>query len=405
MLATREFAFTALQTADLVVDAVYLGGATGSAGSDPIAQLLPVGNQGGFRIAGGRRLSSCKLAVIFSNLTEPSWPDTLDVETGWFTYYGDNRHPGHQLHDTPRGGNQLLRECFDALHANPPRRAEIPPFLIFTGTGRGRDVRFRGLAVPGAAGVSPTEDLVALWKTSGGERFQNYRALFTILDVSVVTREWLTAVIAAQPLGGSAPRPFVEWMKTGRYRALQAERAVVWRSKRQQLPTTKNGFEAIRRIHAHFSSNPYEFEKCAALLARYMDPNIVSIDVTRPWMDGGRDAVGHYRIGTDGDAIKVEFALEAKCYGINQGNGVAHSSRLISRLRHRQFGIFVTTSYLDDQAYQEIRLDIHPVIVMSSGDIVALLASKGVDTPDAVTEWLAREFPHVDATPPATPDA
>ena len=389
----REFSFLELPSADLVVDAIYRGGTTRNTGSDPLAQLLPVGNQGGFRTAGGRRLPGCRLAVIFSNLTEPNWPDALDLETGRFTYYGDNRRPGHQLHETPRGGNALLRASFDFLHAHPPRRDAIPPFLIFTGTGEGRDVRFRGLAVPGFSGVSATDDLVAVWKTSGTERFQNYRALFTILNVPVVARAWIREVLAGLPASNRAPTPFARWIREGRYTALEAERSVQWRTKQEQLPSSPAGRDVVQAIHRHFNSKPSDFEKCAAQLARWMAPNITSIDVTRPWMDGGRDAVGHYRIGTDADAIKVEFALEAKCFDLDHGVGVKATSRLISRLRFRQFGIFVTTSFLDHQAYEEIRQDGHPVVVMSSGDIARLLSDKGLSTAQAVRAWLLREFP------------
>jgi hypothetical protein len=402
----REFAFGDLSDADLLVDAVYRSGTSANAGADPLAQLLPVGNQGGFRTAGGRGLPGCRLAVVFSNLAEPNWPDALDVETGRFTYYGDNRRPGHQLHGTPRGGNALLRASFDLLHADPPRRNAIPPFLIFTGTGEGRDVRFRGLAVPGFSGVSATDDLIAVWKTSGTERFQNYRALFTILDVAVVPRAWIRDVLGSQPASERAPAPFTTWIREGRYRALEAERSVQWRTKQEQLPSSDAGLEIVRAIHRHFSPKPSDFEKCAALLARWMAPNITSIDLTRPWMDGGRDAVGHYRIGTDADAIKVEFALEAKCFELENGVGVKATSRLISRLRFRQFGIFVTTSFLDHQAYEEIRQDGHPVIVMSSGDIVRLLAEKGLATAETVRVWLNREFriesPPADATVSST---
>jgi hypothetical protein len=41
--------FTQLASADLVVDRIYRGGTAGNAGDDPLARLLPVGNQGGFR--------------------------------------------------------------------------------------------------------------------------------------------------------------------------------------------------------------------------------------------------------------------------------------------------------------------------------------------------------------------
>lgn len=394
MTTERDCPFADLSDADLMVDRVYRGGTSRDAGSDPLAVLLPVGNQGGFRVAGGRSLSKCRLVAIFSNLSEPNWPDALDLETGRFVYYGDNRRPGHQLHDTPRGGNALLRDCFAVLHSPISERRAVPPFLIFTGTGQGRDLRFRGLAVPGFAGVSATDDLVAIWKTSGVERFQNYRAVFTVLNVPIVTREWIRDILVGNSLASAhAPAPFLDWATSGHYQALEAGRSIQWRNKRQQLPTTAPGREILQAIHQYFSPNPVGFEKCAAMLARLMAPNIVSIDVTRPWMDGGRDAVGQYRIGTDADAIKVEFALEAKCFHPDHGVGVKATSRLISRLRFRQFGVFVTTSFLDHQAYEELRADGHPVVVLSGADIVKLLSDKGVTSVANVRAWLERDFP------------
>lgn len=88
-------------------------------------------------------------------------------------------------------------------------------------------------------------------------------------------------------------------------------------------------------------------------------PSVDRIDVTRPWRDGGRDAVGDYLLDPSSDPVAVEFALEAMCYGQANGVGVREASRLISRLWHRQFGVLVTTSHLDAQAYREIREDGH----------------------------------------------
>lgn len=121
--------------------------------------------------------------------------------------------------------------------------------------------------------------------------------------------------------------------------------------------------------------------------------NIVSIDLTRPWVDGGRDALGSYRIGFDENMIEVEFALEAKCWKMNNAVRVKDTSRLISRLRYRQFGIFVTTSYLHHQAYKEIKEDRHPVIVVSARDIVRILKDHGYSNARSVKEWLKRYFP------------
>ena len=125
-----------------------------------------------------------------------------------------------------------------------------------------------------------------------------------------------------------------------------------------------------------------------------MDSSIIEYDLTRPWRDGGRDAIGKYRIGLPKNAIEVEFALEAKCKKFSSGSGVKETSRLISRLRHRQFGIFVTTSYVHEQAYKEIREDAHPVIIVSGADIADILIKVGHNSVELTKDWLAANFPY-----------
>jgi len=73
--------------------------------------------------------------------------------------------------------------------------------------------------------------------------------------------------------------------------------------------------------------------------------------------------------------------------------GVRDMSRLISRLRHRQFGVRVTTTWVDLQAYKEIKEDQHPIIVVSATDIVDLLRRNGKGSAIAVAAWLTEEFP------------
>jgi len=148
----------------------------------------------------------------------------------------------------------------------------------------------------------------------------------------------------------------------------------------------------ITAIHAFFKSRPHDFERCAASLARMLIPEIVEVDVTRPSRDGGRDAIGKMRIGRGPGSVLVDFALEAKCYGIENSVGVREMSRLISRLRHRQFGIIVTTSFVDGQAYKEIKEDQHPIVVVSAVDIVTILKSHGHGDLGAVQRWLMAEF-------------
>ena len=53
----------------------------------------------------------------------------------------------------------------------------------------------------------------------------------------------------------------------------------------------------------------------------------------------------------------------------------------------------VTTSFVHDQAYREIKEDAHPIIVVSGVDIVGLLRAHGLGTLRAVRTWLDTEFP------------
>jgi len=68
-------------------------------------------------------------------------------------------------------------------------------------------------------------------------------------------------------------------------------------------------------------------------------------------------------------------------------------SRLISRLRYRQIGVLVTTSYVGPQAYHEVREDGHPIVILTGIDIVSILRRCGISTPDGVRRWLDSGFP------------
>ena len=403
MSTREEFPFENLDTADLYVDAVYRGRRSANAGDDPLHRLLGVSLMGGFRYLG--TLDALKLVVLTTSLSDPDWPDAVDRENGTFTYYGDNKKPGRALHDTPRFGNEILRRLFAMAQGGTAERRRVPPILVFASAGTYRDMIFVGLAVPGTADLRAAEDLVAVWKVDHNRRFQNYRARFTILDVPVVTRAWLTALTdSSGHTSDLAPAAWRSWVESGERKALVAARSIEYRRKLEQLPDSNAGRSVIRVIHSWFADRPHDFEKCAAAIARMMLPGIATMDLTRPSRDGGRDAIGQLRIGSGPASILVDFALEAKCYAIESAVGVREISRLISRLRHRQFGILVTTSYLEAQAYKEIKHDQHPIVVISARDIVSLLASNGLGDRLAVDAWLKRDFPAEVAQTPAVPE-
>jgi len=154
-----------------------------------------------------------------------------------------------------------------------------------------------------------------------------------------------------------------------------------------------NQSKLVRCVYEYFKDDPYAFEPCAAEIACLMDGRIAISSMTRPYRDGGRDAIGVYRFGPKGDPIAIDFALEAKCKGIDSGVGVKELARLISRLRHRQFGVLVTTSFLAEQGYKELREDGHPVIVIAAADIAQILTDAGLRDEAAVMDWLRTRFP------------
>lgn len=387
--------FANLDDADLVVDAIYEGGEAKHAGSDPLQKLLRVGNSGGFRMLGSARQGNVHLCVLFSRLANIDWPDRLSPETGVFRYYGDNKTPGSKLHSTPRLGNLFLRDTFARLHSG--RRDLIPPILIFTKGPKGRDVVFRGLAIPGTGGGVQQEDLVAIWRTSKGERFQNYRALFSILDVPTVSRQWLKSCLEKTPNDSEAPRAWLRWRDSGKHDPLIAPRTTEVRTPEQQLPKAPSKLKLLTELVTYFKHHPqreYAFERAAGAIFEMLDANIQTMDYTRPWRDGGRDALGKYRIGSEQTKVEVEFALEAKCKkpSTTNSSGVPDVSRLISRLRHRQFGVFVTTSCVSKQAYSEVVEDGHPVLFLCGIDIIDILADSGISSSTTLGKWLQAEF-------------
>lgn len=385
-MTTTEVPFADLARADLQVDAVYRGDVSRGVGGDPVFGLLPRGgNAGGFRLSG--RSGQYRFVGLCTSGSDPDWPDSLDPETGLFTYYGDNKKPGTDLHE-PKG-NRCLRFVYDQVHSRPATRSVVPPFFVFESVGRGRDMRFRGLAAPGAEQLEGDSDLVAVWRTGRkGLRFQNYKATFTILDAPVVRRAWLDELEAGETLGRNCPPAWRQWVERGRYRALRAPTTVQFRTWTAQLPSDPADLRLLRSVYDYFSPDPVAFEACAASLWRLISPRS-DLRVTRPTRDGGRDAIGALAIGPDSDPVHLDFALEAKCYAPNRSVGVRDVARLISRLRHRQFGVLVTTSYVGLQAYQEVRYDEHPVVILSGVDIVDTLKVAGLSGNLQLRAWLS----------------
>lgn len=378
-----------LKESDLVVDEVYGGSRRGNASDDPLSELLGVDNGAGFRHLGSRPgVDTLKLLVLKTSFSDANWPDALDKERGLFVYYGDNRK-ARELHDTPRQGNLILRNLFDEAHRSTCS-LYFPPIFLFGNTGTFRDVRFLGLAVPGAEGMGTDDDLVAVWRTSkAGIRFQNYKATLTVLDIPRIPRLWINDIKQGNGVNSlHASQAWLDWVQSRKFRPLKSQPIITIRSRQVQIPSGSLR-PYIDLVYETYKDRPYDFERCAMEIAKLFLPDIHHDELTRPWRDGGRDATGLYRIGKDAGGIDVDFALEAKCYALGSGVGIKASSRLISRLKHRQFGIIVTTSYLHEQAYREIVEDGHPVVIISANDIAEKLHSR-FGTVKATQTWIER---------------
>lgn len=272
---------------------------------------------------------------------------------------------------------------------------DMPPFFIFKNTGNGRDIQFLGLAASDNLKISPDKDLVAFWRTVKEKRFQNYEAYFTVLDTGAkaIPRKWIESLIYDHDNNLQyAPDAWKNFVKEGRngIQALKAPKIFKIPSRYGQLQSDEEGNRCLAYIREYYSSFPQAFEACATDIIGKMDSNFVDFTLTRPWRDGGRDAIGHYTISTGGKAnypLKIDCALEAKCYAENHAVGVREMSRLISRIRYRQFGILITTSCVDNQAYSEVVEDGHPVLIITASDIAGILRNNGINSSN-IEQWI-----------------
>ena len=388
--------FSEIEAANLIVDAVYEGGTTKDLGSEVLSKVMHVGNSGGFRKCmkldeNGEKTKEVAYVCIYTTGEEIEWRDEVDRTLGRFTYWGDNRKAGNPMLRTKFGGNLFLQDIFAKLAIG--HRKQIAPVFIFQKY-CGRDVVFCGVAVPGDRRMNPQDALVSVWAQNNEGRYQNYKSTFTILDIPQIDKRWLWDLENGNGYESQyVPKTWKHWVDKNEYRPLITEKnPIQYRKANEQLPVPGSLEYQMLETLINYFSDPYAFESCACKIAQIMDSNIISIEPTRRTRDGGRDAVGKYRVGTTANGIELEFALEAKRYKMNNAVGVKETSRLISRIKHRQFGIFVTTSYVGDQAYKEIIEDEHPIVIISGRDIVEILYNAGIGSIEHLKDWLTANF-------------
>lgn len=333
-------------------------------------------------------IESCAFCVLITNLGETEWPDELNLETGLFTYYGDNRIPGNSIESTPIGGNRFLQGLFKKIHTQS--RKSVQPILCFEVVKNNKKsfMKFLGLAAPGAQGLSSVDDLVAVWKIKDSQRFQNYRATFTILKEEKVSKLWLEDIVDGISSVNSihCPQTWKYWVDTGIYKPLECKNEFKIRSRESQLPIGNEEKRVLNYIFNNLSER--EFEYATAEIVRLLDPSFKDLYVTRGVKDGGRDVIGTYYLGHSGHQVKLSVYVEAKKWKFDSSIGVKPLMRLISRLKHRDIGVFVTTSFFDSQIQKELIEDGHPVMLISGGDISKLLIKADLSAAEVLEAWV-----------------
>lgn len=384
-----EFADSYEGELDLVVDEIYEGGNHGNINDDVISKLMKVGNAKGIRAK--NTLNSRKKAyiVLYTSNEEIDWPDLLYPETGKFKYYGDNKTHGFKIDSKP--GNKILESIF-----NEKNRHNIPPVFIFAKhptNSSNRSIKFLGLAVPEDINLGKDNSLKAVWRTSNNERFLNYEAHFTILNTKSINRKWLEYLIKDEPLNNQyAPKSWIKYVENGLSEGiiLKAPKIIEYRNKTNQLPSNDKDKKKLDIIYNFYKHNPYDFEHFAAKLVRLLDNNYSEFEVTQQRKDGGYDAFGSYTLGHKDHYIRLRCLLEAKCYNYKTDTAVPLKaiSRFISRLRHNDIGLFVTTSFISSSTYKEIIDDGHPIIIISGKDIIDILEKNHYNSEESITKFL-----------------
>lgn len=390
----------------LFVDAVYRANPEiKNIGSEVLSKLLGVKNQGGFRYLG--KTESPHLVILFSSGEDIYWRDEIDNSLGLFLYYGDNKTPGNDLHNTNLHGNEILRYIFELASSDDfEKRKKIPPILVFK-KASGRDVKFLGLAVPGIKG-KPTKDwLTAVWGCNiDGDRFQNYKAYFTILNTSSgssfecgsgINLAWLNDIEQGNAYDSIyAPLDWRKYIHRKKYTPLLSAIHECKVAKEDQLPKNPDKSEMLDYLQKYFieKDRGYSFEQFAADIVSYLDNAVVSIETTRPYKDGGFDAEGRYRIFKNVEnSVFVEFYMQAKCYARNNQVGVTDVARLISRIKNRQFGIMITTSYIGEQAYKEVMEDGHPIVFINGKNIIDYIFDElEIRSAKSLADWLSNNY-------------
>lgn len=178
--------------------------------NEPINRLLGVGNQRGIRYRGSS--NDTRVVALHMAAQHKEWPDHIDRSIAMLTYYGDARKEKSDHKQTP--GNRLLEVAFRNA-ASLATRDTAPVFLVFRSNSVRRNVVFEGVAAPGHPTTPPEEALIAVWSDSSLRGDPNYKTVYTMLDIPVVSRAWLSHLLAGgvSTICADTPAAWARWVR------------------------------------------------------------------------------------------------------------------------------------------------------------------------------------------------
>lgn len=200
--------FENIYKSNLVVDALYKGGNNGNMSDEVLSKLMMCENSGGFRKRGSINPFDLKYVVLYSTNKNKNWINQIDFKNKRVYYYGDNTKNEIDMLKTKKKGNLILKNIYDCLNNND--RKDIPPFFMFTSE-QGRDVRFIGLLVPGDDRLSKDVQLIKVVDEVDGKKIENYKAVFTILDIKEIDRRWIEDLNNGEKNSKYAPDEWNKW--------------------------------------------------------------------------------------------------------------------------------------------------------------------------------------------------
>ena len=164
--------------------------------------------------------------------------------------------------------NQFLRNIYDRLSKNNfEDRKKITPIFLFESKKEYKGVQFKGLIVHGNSNYDDKDILTAVWASKeNGDRFQNYKAIFTLLDTkeessnepnkSSIDLRWLDDIKNELCYESVYVQiSYKRWVKKGIYTPFETIRLNNVRTKEEQLPSEPQKLKMLKIIHDYFYDN------------------------------------------------------------------------------------------------------------------------------------------------------